>query len=847
MRHLAGSLCSLGLGFSAFCHAAFAEDTPTIGGQQALLFKTSAGGEQHFAVAIRGESLKETIKRHVILVDTSASQTGIYRSNSQQIVASLIERLPSGHSVMVVAVDTTYAPITSGFVATGSEELRAALNGLKKRTPMGSTDLHGAIRKAFADQPLAPMSMLYIGDGMSASNRLSVADLDTLVDDLQKRQIAFHAVLMGPKVDSELPGILVHQTGGTIERPETLNASVTSERLAEQLTVVPVLVGNLKANGDYKLAANEQIAIRPDRDTLVFGEGAASAGFAVTGQTSNGTTLTWSANAKDIKSAGQEVHFLFDLAADTAGLNTSVVGVHGLQAAGRELESNVVEAVVAANRLQAGGKTEQAREVARQAKLLDASNPVLTTLAAGLLDETAPPATEPLQGDDTLGPPSADEGDALSKAQARADILTQQLVQSTNAAIEEAKRTASEQPEYALTLLKDVLDTIRASQEVAPEKREELERRVIDAYSRVNLARQTNELTQRERTQRRANQEQVRNVLEASQREEQRLQTLISQVRGSLERARKGDFNSFEDAEATSRTALDLKPGNGTATAALVMSEASGQLAKAYRLVNLRHDRFLETLYQVELSHVPFPDEPPVQYPPAAVWRNLTLTRSEKYKAVSILVTSEAEEKVKLKIGKLLDEPVPPLDFAEGTPLRDIFDAIETHFDTLGEPFKIILDESDPDIGEDPNYLTETTVSEVNLKGITLRSALKLILAKVKDQELTYIIDDEVMKITTIATAELPETLELRLYDVTHLVIPVISLAQLGGGGGQGGGQGGGGLGGQGGGGFGGGGGGLGGGGGGLGGGQFSIPSETLKPVDGIQLKGADVKKKPVK
>lgn len=90
------------------------------------------------------------------MVDTSASQTGIYRSNSQQIVASLIERLPAGHSVMVVAVDTTYAPITSGFVATGSEELRAALSGLKKRTPMGSTDLHGAIRKAFADQPLAP-------------------------------------------------------------------------------------------------------------------------------------------------------------------------------------------------------------------------------------------------------------------------------------------------------------------------------------------------------------------------------------------------------------------------------------------------------------------------------------------------------------------------------------------------------------------------------------------------------------------------------------------------------------------------------------------------------------------
>jgi len=265
------------------------------------------------------------------------------------------------------------------------------------------------------------------------------------------------------------------------------------------------------------------------------------------------------------------------------------------------------------------------------------------------------------------------------------------------------------------------------------------------------------------------------------------------------------------------------------------MAEASGQLFKAYELVNLRHDRFLETLYQVELSHVPFPDEPPIQYPPADVWRALTLSRREKYESVSL----RSEKPVELWLEQMLDEPIPLLDYGANASLREILDAIETHFNLTGDyTMRIILDESDPDIGDDPEFLDNTQVSNVNFKGITLRNALKLILAKVKDQELTYMIKNEVMMITTVATAESEENLITRVYQVADLVVQTI--AQQGGGqqGGFGGGQQGGGFGG----------GGFGGGqqGGGFGGGnQFSIAPEPLLPTDqGLNFGGA--KKKPV-
>ena len=137
MRHLAGSFCSLGLGVSAFCHAVIADSKPEVSAPDAVVFRTSAGtGPQHFALALRSAATPASIKRHVILVDTSASQIGKFRDNSLSTLASVLEKLPAGHSVMVAAVDSDFASLTDGFVATGSEQLKSAVSRLSARTPM---------------------------------------------------------------------------------------------------------------------------------------------------------------------------------------------------------------------------------------------------------------------------------------------------------------------------------------------------------------------------------------------------------------------------------------------------------------------------------------------------------------------------------------------------------------------------------------------------------------------------------------------------------------------------------------------------------------------------------------
>ena len=276
-------------------------------------------------------------------------------------------------------------------------------------------------------------------------------------------------------------------------------------------------------------------------------------------------------------------------------------------------------------------------------------------------------------------------------------------------------------------------------------------------------------------------------------------------------------------------------------------------MSKAYRLKNLRQDRFLEVLYQVELSHVPFPDEPPIIYPSPDVWRALSLTRKRKYESVSLRNEKPSEKWLE----RMLDEPVKSLSFPGENPLTDILDQIGSHFTATygaagggaGADYRMTIL---PDVGaleEDSVVLADVTIKDIELDGITLRNALAIILSQT-DPELTYMIRNEVMFITTKAFAEADAQLATRVYQVGDLVIPPVDLG--GGGQGQGGGQ----IGGQGGGqqgGFGGGqqGGGGGGGFGGGGGGGFSLPPEILakpatKPSGGISNQSLNpVKKKP--
>lgn len=812
-------------------------------------------GDHYAAVSIRlQETGAKSVKRHAIVVDTSASQTGFVGRQSRQLVQEIMEQLPQDSQVALFAADVRCNSLTDGLVAVGSDAVATALEDLEMRTPLGSSDMDATFQQVSALVDGQPLSVLYIGDGMSASRRISPEELGRFTAAMNNSKVAFHSVVIGPQASRELPAILANLTGGTVS---TLSQDVASDAAAivNSIEVAPVALAAIRDQQQkIDLVSPRSIFLRNDRDTVVFTEQAVRGPLTVTTSRNQFTVPV------DQKvNGGPAIAHLLERVKSSQGINAAIGNLADLKAAEVDFRDAYVSTLKAARTLERRGETKQAQEVfAQVAEMGMFEDPavILTNLQQPPADAVESLPQPPAGNIDAFEGAENLDG-ALSAAEAELKVQTERLVQRANATIDRSRQVAFDNPDLASNELKDLLETVRSSQNISPDVQAELDRRVSQALISITNMREVNDLKAKQIAKEQAILEAQRKRLSVEAQEEQRLAILIDQVRGLLDQARHGDRNGYEDAEVVSRIALDLEPGNGPATQALVMSESLGQLDKAYRLVNLRHDRFLEVLYQVELSHIPFPDEPPIQYPPADVWRALTLTRVPRYESFDL----RTEAPVEKWLSQMLDKPVPLLDFPGETPLSEILEQISTYYTTTwgqdggasGTDFRmtILPDYAELEI-EGIDSLEDVLIRDVNFEGMTLRNALKHIFDQTQEPPLTYIIDSEVMLITTESKEN--ETLVTRVYPVADLAIPPIQLGGGGGlgggglGGGQGGGLGGGGFGGGGQGGFGGGQGGFGGG----GGAGFSVPPEVLGVLNGLKEDGItsdplkNVKKKPV-
>ncbi|MGB4736975.1 MAG: hypothetical protein WBH50_02255, partial [Fuerstiella sp.] len=611
------SLLAAGLLFGTHC---FAVDSSPV-----VISNYNGADGNSFALAVRSPlPATNSISRHVILVDTSASQVGEVRETTLKLVSEVIANLPTNNSLQIFAVDVECEALTDGFVPATSRQVNDAVQKLIARTPLGTTSLQAAFQLVsnLSDNKL-PTSVLYIGDGLASADRIQQNELKTLVSNLTSNNVSVHSLVLGPQASTELPAIFANLTGGTVDRTvfgrETSSAAV----VARSMLVAPVRIDRLQADErELPIAGLPEILIRTDRHTVVFGNGSIGEFSKLIAVANNQTQLEWSNVNCTQTEAGPEVRHLLNRIEASNGVNASIASLKDLQIAKSEFDYVLKNTVAASKHEKRSGNYTEARHLEQAAKALVAPPKVILTSASsnqppafGDDAGTSPPApANGLVGNDEFpgAPPQADS--PLSSVEAEVKLQTQILTAETNALIEEAKAIGADSPDYAMNLLKDALETIQASANISPDHRAELERRVVAALGTVSNQREVSALVRKQVAKEQAIAEAQRNYLADQDIEEERLAILIDQVRSLLNRAQHGDRNGFEDAEAGARTALELRPGNGPATQALVMSESSGQLDKAYRLVNLRHDRFLEVLYQVELSHVPFPDEPPIQY-----------------------------------------------------------------------------------------------------------------------------------------------------------------------------------------------------------------------------------------
>jgi von Willebrand factor type A domain len=814
-------------------------------------------GDAYFAVGVRVDRTAlplGEVRTHAILVDTSASQFGVYRQRSMEVVRDYLSALPQGDRVRLYAVDVKAEPMMAEFAAPSSPQMATALETLTKRVPLGATNQLACLRTVLGELPTdQAAAIVYIGDGMSAARLAPPAEVGEVSAEMRGRHVAMHSFAVGPQTDLEILGTFAEQTGGIIlldKRSQPANGASAGSELAAAARAAILYPTQMSTRGqNVELLPRTALPLRADRETVYLAKGRAADALMLSFERDgNQSPVVFSVRGVTKRESNGALSVFWHRAQSSSGIAVPLAGAT-LVAAGHDAFAERLDSMLAEGEKAITGTHDAAtaEQISREVLALDPKNSRAATLsaaAARVRKETAaheilrqvpseseseqrpasprPPAGPPIPSEPAapsgqlqqrIGPPQQNPVDQYRQLMA---VRGQQLSAEVTAAIAEARRSGLTDPDSAIALLKREQGIVTTAGDVEPQVRDELSRRILNTIQELRAVKEHQQINRLNLAERAAQVEARRKSLEQMSLEETRLTELIDQCRALLVQAVHGDDNAYEQAEAVAREAIDLRPGNGPATQALMNSEAGGQLNKAYRLRNLRADRLLEALYLVELAHVPFPDEPPIQWPNAQVWRALT-ERRKKWAQVDLRSESKPEQRISEALDQQVDFEIQPQGLKEA-------------LEFIAARYQIPI-VTDTKALEDANVDLSAEVHG-NFPGIKLRNLFKLLLEQMS-QPLTYVIEDEVLKITTVDKAN--EKLSIRMYPVGDLIMGPQQLQALAGAGGGGGGGfgGGGGLGGgnTGGGGLGGGGGGFGGGGigGGMGGGMFSIPTEPAR------------------
>ena len=244
----------------------------------------NAEGETCFSLSLGTVSAEgENSSDVMIFVDTSASQTGEFKDQSLKLVTEILENLNSEDTVQLLAIDLDPVPLHEGFTSPGSSDVQNAVETLRQRVALGSTNMKSMLSKAstsFTSMKNRNRSVIYIGDGLSRAGILHSKAFTSSVKKLVKKQITVSSFAVGPDSNVELLAALANHTGGNII--EASSAAEAQGRLDATQAAAARLTATVHGTVFWPKTASlpDSIAevypricppLRSDRDTVVFG------------------------------------------------------------------------------------------------------------------------------------------------------------------------------------------------------------------------------------------------------------------------------------------------------------------------------------------------------------------------------------------------------------------------------------------------------------------------------------------------------------------------------------------------------------------------------------------------
>ena len=754
----------------------------------------------------------------LVLVDTSASQAGRPLQQARRIVSALSKALNPNDRVNVWTINTPAAtkPLTKSFFPANAPEIQQAAAALTEvEYGSGATDLKNGLNRALAaivpDRSRQQLVLL-LGDGESSFNPVSEEDRFAIGSRMDVQDAFFFAVPLGVKVNPQnLHGFAAY-TGGAVVRlqedldnPQKLGEFMT--RLTTAIDVPVVKVEKTKFGAEVgEVYPTRLPPLRADSSTLIMGKftkPAAGLSLTVKGSIAGrDATLDFS----QVVPAPQIDHYFLNLmidqwrAAPHKDAPAMLQSDRALALASTQVklyrDEFLVQAIwaVRMDRWEDGTKLYNAarkidpddREAAagllmieklKNGKLtkadieknISAETSGLKVGKEGIAQQVVQniklqdPPVQPGPAAPGAGGAQAGKDDILKEAQAKQRVEEQRYKVLTEATIRSARKLLKSDPDAAYADLKRQRDEILNYDGIGNAPRAQMAAD-LEAVMREIFTKGA-EIKRQAEAEREASSSarQRLNEFDRAQDEQAKLKNRIDMFHQLMQRAR------FEQAYQEAQLMIQERVAKGqsiptSASASYIIGQQATQLREWKELVRIREDRFLLSMMQTEKAHIPYPDEPPVHFPPASVWRELTSLRREAY-INSNLGNNPTQAQKDLK-DAIENKEVDIQSNVNDMSLIELLNALSKKYNVT---FVIMEDyfkaEGMPDIREKKPNLAAT-----NVKGLKLGTFLDLVLVSMNA---TFIVRPDYVEITTFKR-RLEEKVT-RVFPVADLVIPIPS------------------------------------------------------------------------
>ncbi len=720
----------------------------------ASLTYQSAQGDTLFALkvkpALTGQN--DLPKDYVILVDSTASQAGAPFIVQRQMAAQWIKQLGPKDRVALWEVNVKPRALTSGWASANDPQLSKALAKLDQTTPMGAADFKSALSQAvssFEATTQRQQVVIYLGDGQGTLNPFTPQERRQVVQTMTQRRIQFFAVPLGAKVDLLDISALATGTGGVILRINLTEAADVAVTRCLATVRQPVLYVD-------KVAADANVAesyptqwppLRSDVPTLVAGKLAKSApqlSYQVEGQLlGRAASITVSS---PVAEPMMECFFLANVvkqwrtAADQPAL---MQADYALAFSFNQTSSAKEEIILQGRQALEFEKLDVAKQLFEQIADLDpndAEAQMGLKLVAHLDKEKSKGRFK--QTDDNL----KKEDDLLRRTQQRQDLEKQRLKLLMDDTIRQSRKELAANPDEAVRRLKLLSEEVRNDPNLGDELRNQM-RRELESELRTAQDRAEKFLAQQQdREQRLAQAKAILDAQNARADQQARLRAALQQFEGLVQQAR------LEEAMLQAQTAFQLAPESIVTNVAVQQSELGYNLDANLKLQQDKRVAYMETMYELEVSHRPIPDNPPMAFPPPGdpffktktytTWGQLSDKRKKRWGNTRFNEPNAAQsEEIQRKLNQATDK------------FRSGLDAmpLEEQLAFIGKVFGVqfIIDERSFK-AVDPNVeIAKKEVSLRQMTNVSVNTVLNSILAQLEPTA-TYVIRGDHVEITTL-------------------------------------------------------------------------------------------------